>query len=49
MFAHRFAQGTAACGGTVDVCHEIIAQHGLGLSGSKRVVAQKRERAPAGA
>ena len=50
--AHRFAQGTATYGGTVEVFHGIIAQHVLGLPrpifpGSKRVVAAKREPAAA--
>ena len=30
-YAHRYAQGTATYGGTVEVFHGIIAQHVLGL------------------
>jgi len=50
-FAHRFAQGTATYGGTVEVFHGIIAQHVLGLPrpnypGSKQLVTTKREPAP---
>jgi alkylation response protein AidB-like acyl-CoA dehydrogenase len=46
-FAHRFAQGTATYGGTVEVFRQIIAQHVLGLPrptypGSKMLVSQKR-------
>jgi 3-oxocholest-4-en-26-oyl-CoA dehydrogenase alpha subunit len=47
-YAHRFAQGTATYGGTVEVFHGIIAQHVLGLPrpsypGSKTLVDRKRE------
>jgi hypothetical protein len=50
--AHRFAQGTATYGGTVEVFHGIIAQHVLGLPrpsypGSKALVSRKREQAAA--
>jgi alkylation response protein AidB-like acyl-CoA dehydrogenase len=50
--AHRFAQGTATYGGTVEVFHGIIAQHVLGLPrpsypGSKTLVSRKREQAVA--
>jgi 3-oxocholest-4-en-26-oyl-CoA dehydrogenase alpha subunit len=46
-FAHRFAQGTATYGGTVEVFRGIIAQHVLGLPrpsypGSKVLVQKKR-------
>jgi 3-oxocholest-4-en-26-oyl-CoA dehydrogenase alpha subunit len=46
-YAHRFAQGTATYGGTVEVFHGIIAQHVLGLPrpsfpGSKVLVSRKR-------
>ena len=45
-FAHRFAQGTATYGGTVEVFRQMIAQHVLGLPrptypGSKMLVRQK--------
>jgi alkylation response protein AidB-like acyl-CoA dehydrogenase len=45
-FAHRFAQGTATYGGTVEVFRQMIAQHILGLPrpvypGSKTLVRQK--------
>jgi hypothetical protein len=48
--AHRFAQGTATYGGTVEVFHGIIAQHVLGLPrpsypGSKVLVSRKAEQA----
>jgi alkylation response protein AidB-like acyl-CoA dehydrogenase len=51
-YAHRFAQGTATYGGTVEVFHGIIAQHVLGLPrpsypGSKTLVNRKREQAAA--
>lgn len=51
-YAHRFAQGTATYGGTVEVFHGIIAQHVLGLPrpsypGSKTLVSRKREQAAA--
>ena len=51
-YAHRFAQGTATYGGTVEVFHGIIAQHVLGLPrpsypGSKALVSRKREQAAA--
>jgi 3-oxocholest-4-en-26-oyl-CoA dehydrogenase alpha subunit len=51
-YAHRFAQGTATYGGTVEVFHGIIAQHVLGLPrpsypGSKVLVSRKREQAAA--
>ena len=47
-YAHRFAQGTATYGGTVEVFRGIIAQHVLGLPrptypGSKVLVSRKRE------
>jgi 3-oxocholest-4-en-26-oyl-CoA dehydrogenase alpha subunit len=47
-YAHRFAQGTATYGGTVEAFHGIIAQHVLGLPrpsypGSKMLVSRKRE------
>jgi 3-oxocholest-4-en-26-oyl-CoA dehydrogenase alpha subunit len=50
--AHRFAQGTATYGGTVEVFHGIIAQHVLGLPrpsypGSKTLVSRKREQTAA--
>jgi alkylation response protein AidB-like acyl-CoA dehydrogenase len=50
--AHRFAQGTATYGGTLEVFHGIIAQHVLGLPrpgypGSKVLVSRKREQAAA--
>ncbi len=46
-FAHRYAQGTATYGGTVEVFRGIIAQHVLGLPrpsypGSKVLVQKKR-------
>jgi 3-oxocholest-4-en-26-oyl-CoA dehydrogenase alpha subunit len=46
-YAHRFAQGTATYGGTVEVFRGIIAQHVLGLPrpnypGSKVLVSRKR-------
>jgi alkylation response protein AidB-like acyl-CoA dehydrogenase len=46
-FAHRFAQGTATYGGTVEVFRQMIAQHVLGLPrpaypGSKVLVSNKR-------
>jgi alkylation response protein AidB-like acyl-CoA dehydrogenase len=46
-FAHRFAQGTATYGGTVEVFRQMIAQHVLGLPrptypGSKVLVSHKR-------
>ena len=46
-FAHRFAQGTATYGGTVEVFRQMIAQHVLGLPrpaypGSKVLVSSKR-------
>jgi hypothetical protein len=46
-YAHRFAQGTAPYGGTVEVFRQIIAQHVLGLPrptypGSKVLASQKR-------
>jgi 3-oxocholest-4-en-26-oyl-CoA dehydrogenase alpha subunit len=46
-YAHRFAQGTATYGGTVEVFRQIIAQHVLGLPrptypGSKVLASQKR-------
>jgi 3-oxocholest-4-en-26-oyl-CoA dehydrogenase alpha subunit len=49
-YAHRFAQGTATYGGTVEVFHGIIAQHVLGLPrpsypGSRTLVSRKREQA----
>src|SRR5580693_7194345 len=45
-YAHRFAQGTATYGGTVEVFHGIIAQHVLGLPrpnypGSKHLATTK--------
>jgi alkylation response protein AidB-like acyl-CoA dehydrogenase len=51
-FAHRFAQGTATYGGTVEVFRNIIAQHVLGLPrqsypGSK-VFIQRKQPATAG-
>jgi alkylation response protein AidB-like acyl-CoA dehydrogenase len=51
-YAHRFAQGTATYGGTVEVFHGIIAQHVLGLPrpgypGSKVLVGRKRDQAAA--
>ena len=51
-YAHRFAQGTATYGGTVEVFHGIIAQHVLGLPrpsypGSKVLVGHKRDQAAA--
>jgi 3-oxocholest-4-en-26-oyl-CoA dehydrogenase alpha subunit len=51
-YAHRFAQGTATYGGTVEVFHGIIAQHVLGLPrpsypGSKTLAVRKREQAAA--
>jgi alkylation response protein AidB-like acyl-CoA dehydrogenase len=47
-FAHRFAQGTATYGGTVEVFRQIIAQHVLGLPrpaypGSKLLVSHRRD------
>jgi hypothetical protein len=51
-FAHRFAQGTATYGGTVEVFRGIIAQHVLGLPrpsypGSKALVSSaQRKRQP---
>ena len=52
LSAHRFAQGTATYGGTVEVFHGIIAQHVLGLPrpsypGSKVLVSRKRDAAAA--
>lgn len=49
-FAHRFAQGTATYGGTVEIFRNIIAQHVLGLPrpsypGSKRFLASGRREA----
>jgi alkylation response protein AidB-like acyl-CoA dehydrogenase len=51
-YAHRFAQGTATYGGTVEVFHGIIAQHVLGLPrpsypGSKVLLTRKRDQAAA--
>jgi len=51
-YAHRFAQGTATYGGTLEVFHGIIAQHVLGLPkpsypGAKVLVDRKREARPA--
>ena len=49
-YAHRFAQGTATYGGTVEVFHGIIVQHVLGLPrpgypGSKVLVSRTGDRA----
>ena len=46
-FAHRYAQGTATYGGTVEVFRGMIAQHVLGLPrpsypGAKVLVQKKR-------
>ena len=46
-FAHRYAQGTATYGGTVEVFRGIIAQHVLGLPrpsypGAKVLIQKRR-------
>lgn len=51
-YAHRYAQGTATYGGTVEVFRGIIAQHVLGLPrpvypGAKVLVQKKRDKAAA--
>jgi alkylation response protein AidB-like acyl-CoA dehydrogenase len=51
-FGHRFAQGTATYGGTVEVFRTIIAQHVLNLPkpdypGSKKLISSRRSTAAA--
>ena len=53
-YAHRFAQGTATYGGTVEVFRTIIAQHVLGLPrpsypGSKTFLQSRKDASAAAA